>query len=163
MSLVTPRHVEETTLPLLFSSLPDTAPPTEAYAEHAQYRRVLSNLSTLCVSPSLFETLVIRLSTKLDLICASSITSSSEQEVNAAYAHFILSSLSNVLTKKLELGHVDIPKYLDRLIPRLYNLFIHAAISGEQGDVVASVAMHPRLIQAGTRVIQQVIQTVPIE
>jgi len=158
-----PRLVEETTLPLLFSSLPDIAPSTEAYAEHAQYRRILFNLSTLCVPPPLFETFVIRLSTKLDLICASTTTSSSEQEMNAAYSYFILSSLSNVLTKKVEIGHADIPKYLDRLVPRLYNLFLHAAIRGEQGDTATGVASNPRLIQAGAKVVQQIMQTVPIE
>lgn len=163
MSLVTPRHVEETTLPLLFSSLPDTAPSVEAYAEHAQYRRILSNLATLCISPTLFETLVIRLSTKLDLICASVVKSPSDQEVNAAYAHFILSSLSDVLTKKVEAGHADIPKYLGRLVPRLYNLFIHTSITGDQSDATTTVARHPRLIQAGSRVVQQIMRTVSYE
>ncbi|KAF8489304.1 ARM repeat-containing protein [Gautieria morchelliformis] len=161
-SLVTPTHVEETTLPLLFSTLPDSAPPAEAYVEHALYQRVLTNLTTLCVSPPLFETLVIRLSTKLDLICAST-TTVSEQNVNSAYAHFILSCLSNVLTKKVEAGHADIPKYLDRLVPRLYNLFIYAAITGEHRDAAVGVARHPRLIQAGARVVQQIMQTVPSE
>jgi DNA repair/transcription protein MET18/MMS19 len=114
------------------------------------------------VSPPLFETLVIRLSTKLDLVCASS-TALSEQNANAAYAHFILSSLSNVLTKKVEAGHADIPKYLDRLVPSLYNLFIYAAITGEHRDAAVGVARHPRLIQAGAKVIQQIMQTVPSE
>ena len=163
VSLITPRHVEETTLPLLFSSLPDAAPSAEAYNEHAQYRRILSNLTTLCVSPPLFETLVIRLSTKLDLICDSTTKVPSDQEVNAAYAYVILSSLCNVITKKIELCHPDIPKYLRRLVPRLYNLFIHASITGEQRDVTASAARHPRLIQAGAKVVQQIIQSVPIE
>ena len=99
----------------------------------------------------------------MDLICALTTASSSEQEVNAAYAHVILSNLSKVLTKKAEVGHADIPKYLDRLVPRLYNLFIHAAIIGDQGDAATGVARHPRLIQVGAKVIQQVIQTVPIE
>jgi DNA repair/transcription protein MET18/MMS19 len=163
VSLIAPRHVEETTLPLLFGSLPDTAPRAEAYAEHAQYRRILSNVATLCTSPPLFEILVVRLSTKLDLICASVIKSPSDQEVNAAYAHFILCSLSDVLFKKVEEGHADIPKYLDRLVPRLYSLFIHASITGEQTDATTAVARHPRLIQAGSKVVQQIMQTIPYE
>ncbi|KAF8587853.1 ARM repeat-containing protein [Ramaria rubella] len=163
VSLVAPKHIEDTTLPLLFSSLPDTAPPREAVAEHAQYRRILSNLATLCAAPALFETLVIRLSTKLDLICASPIITSTDQEVNAAYANFILLSLSNVLARKVDAGHMDIPKYLDRLVPRLYNLFIHAAMTGEKAIVAAGVARHPRLIEAGSNVIKQILQTVPVK
>jgi DNA repair/transcription protein MET18/MMS19 len=84
-----------------------------------------------------------------------------EREANAAYAHFILSSLSKVLSKKVEMGHTDIPKYLDRLVPRLYSFFIRAALSSEQENEM--VATHPRLIHIGSRVIQQIIQMVPAE
>jgi DNA repair/transcription protein MET18/MMS19 len=162
VSLVAPKHVEETTLPLLFSSLPDTAPAREAHAEHAKCRRILSSLAKLCTQPPLFETLVIRLSTKLDLICAST-TSPVDREVNAAYAHSILSTLSSVLASKVDAGHADIPKYLDRVVPRLYNLFIHAAVTHQQGDMVAMVATHPRLIQAAAKVVTQIMQTAPVE
>ena len=162
VSLITPKHVEETTLPLLFSTLPDAAPPREAYSENAKYRRILSSLAQLCTPPPLFETLVIRLSTKLELICASAI-SSADQEANAAYAHFMLSSLSRVLATKVDAGHADIAKYLDRLVPRLYSVFIRAAVTYAQGDVPASVATHPRLIQTAAGVVAQITQTVPVE
>ncbi|KAF8517882.1 ARM repeat-containing protein [Hysterangium stoloniferum] len=161
VSLVAPKHIEETTLPLLFGTLPDSAPSRDAYAEHAQYRRVLSSLTSLCTTPAFFETLVVRLSTKLDLICTAPLSPIVDREANAAYVHAILSSLSKVLSRKVELGHSDIPKYLDRLVPRLYGLFIDAALSSDKGN--ETVAIHPRLIHIGSRVIQQIIQTASAE
>lgn len=163
ISLTVPKHVEQTTLPILFTSLPDSAPPHDALTQHAQYRRVLTNLRSLCTAPALFETLVIRLLTKLDLICASA-TNESDQEANAAYACFVLSTLSKVLATKVDKGHVDVPKYLDRLVPHLYELFIKAACypSADRTSTFG-VATHPRLIQIASQLVQQIFQTVPIE
>ncbi|KXN90718.1 hypothetical protein AN958_04003 [Leucoagaricus sp. SymC.cos] len=104
---VNPRPVEAQTLPLLFSSLPDTPPARNDIPARVKILNVLSALETLCVDAQLFETLIIRLTTKLDLICVPNVTSlpslsatEEEVELHAAYAHWILTTLAKTLKKK---------------------------------------------------------------
>ena len=67
ISSFAPSHVSENTLPMLFTALPDRAPPRDAEAERVKYWRTLAALKKLCTQPDLFETLVVRFLTKLDL------------------------------------------------------------------------------------------------
>ncbi len=158
ISSQSPRHVVQTTLPMLFTSLPDIAPPRDAESLRLKYWRTLSFLKRLCIQPDLFETLVIRLSTKLDLLCAAVVLDEAsgkpDTEPAAAYAHSLLRTLADALIKKESVGHNDIAKYLDRLIPRLFHLHFHAALN----DLVAS---NPRLISVTAEIVTLVMQTVP--
>ncbi|KAI8996433.1 ARM repeat-containing protein [Trametes punicea] len=160
ISSFAPRHISGTTLPLLFTSLPDRAPPREAETERIRYWRTLAYLKKLCMQPDLFETLVVRLSTKLDLLCvpssASAGDSTADLEPAAAYAHSILKTLADVLSAKIELGHTDVMKYIDRLVPRLYNLFIYSALLAEER---AMVATDLRLLAVAAQIITLVTQT----
>lgn len=161
---ISTRHVEEQTLPLLFSSLPNHAPGRTAVAERSRYRQILTALSKLCVQPELFETLVIRLSTKLDLLCVTTKVSLAKHdpdpEPTAAYAHSILTALANTLQTKVDLKHTDIPKYIDRLVPRLYNLFIYASLLS--ADDVSAAKDH-RVIGVAARIITLVVQTISVQ
>jgi DNA repair/transcription protein MET18/MMS19 len=138
---------------------------------------VLSALETLCVQAQLFETLVVRLTTKLDLICvpnAHSLTPSSateeEVEVHAAYAHWILTTLSKTLQKKVDRGDPDIAKYIERLVPMIFNLFIFAAfVASDRGDEEterwrkrAAVATNPRLVKQAGEIMTLVVQALPL-
>ncbi|KAI0352164.1 ARM repeat-containing protein [Trametes cingulata] len=162
ISAFAPAHVSGNTLPLLFASLPDRAPPREAEAERIRYWRTLAYLKKLCTQPDLFETLVVRLSTKLDLLCvpAASTDDQSSNETDlepaAAYAHSILKTLADVLSAKIDLGHADVVKYIDRLVPRLYNLFIYSALLAEDTPMVAT---DPRLLAVTAQIITLVTQT----
>lgn len=160
VSAVAPSHVSGNTLPLLFSALPDRAPPRDADAERIKYWRTLASLKKLCTQPDLFETLVIRLSTKLDFLCvpspSSTPTPTEDLEPAAAYAHSILKTLADVLSAKIELGHTDVVKYIDRLVPRLYNLFILSAIGAEERPMVAT---DPRLLAVAAQIVTLVTQT----
>ncbi|KAI0339641.1 ARM repeat-containing protein [Trametopsis cervina] len=162
VSSISPRHVSQTTLPLLFSSLPDQAPPRTADAERLKYWRTLSFLKRLCVQSDLFEMLVIRLSTKLDFICVSNDDKSldSDQEPSAAYAHSILRTLADAVAKKVELGHADVSKYVDRLVPRLYHLHIHSSLASNDHQLIA---IDPRLLSVSAEIITLVLQTVSVE
>lgn len=163
ISISSPRHVEEQTLPLLFSSLPDIAPPRDASAERAKYWRVLSALSVLCVQPELFETLIVRLTTKLDLICVPSSNPASEGrdvEPSAAYAHSILKTVAQTLSTKMDKNHPDVAKYVDRLLPRLYNLFIYSALLSSEQTMVAT---DHRLISITGEIITLVVQSVSLQ
>jgi DNA repair/transcription protein MET18/MMS19 len=126
-------------LPLLFHNLPDIPPPAHAINDRQKYRSVLSSLSKLCVQPSLFETLVIRITTKLDLLSSQPSHRSGDGDVEmdgngdeareclVSYAWDLLSCLYNVINAKLASKHVDVVKYFDIIIPKLYELVISAS------------------------------------
>lgn len=178
---VNARLVEDQTLPLLFSSLPDTPPARDAIPERVKILNALSALETLCVQSQLFETLVIRLTTKLDLICVPSTSSlatspgtEEELELYAAYAHWILNTLVKTLQKKVDKGDPDVAKYIERLVPRIFNLFAFAAfvVSDEQtsGDNEkekwrkrVGVATDYRLVKKAGEIVTLVVQVLPLE
>ncbi|KAJ8590123.1 ARM repeat-containing protein [Rhizopogon salebrosus TDB-379] len=159
IAAIAPHHLSSQTLPTLFSSLPDDAPSRDAAVQRASYWRALSSLSTLCVHPQLFETLVIRLITKLDLLCAISPTRTIDQESTAAYAHAILTALANTLDAKVSSKDVDVPKYADQLLPRMFRLYLDAALASSE---VVAVAADPRLLQVGARIIRLVSETLNV-
>lgn len=140
ISTVAPKVVEETTLPMLFAALPDASPSRDADDERAKYWAILSALAALCEAPTLFEVLVIRLSTKLDIICGST---PANRECAAAYAYALLQTLLKVLVRKADAGHVDVSKYLDRLLPALLATAVKATISPTPGKEIAT---HPKIL-----------------
>ena len=154
-----PSHVSSNTLPLLFTALPDRAPPRDGEADRVRYWRTLAYLKKLCTQSELFETLVVRLSTKLDLLCVPSASISAQDtadlEPPAAYAHSILKTLADVLSAKIDQGHADVVKYIDRLVPGLYNLFIYSALQAEER---AMPATDPRLLAVAAQIITLVTQ-----
>lgn len=121
-------------------------------------------LSKLCIQPQLFEQLVIRLTTKLELICFPPPEQldiiSSDLEPTAAYAHMILKALSNALSEKVKKKHPDVSKYIDRLVPSLFNVFVSSAVLSETQIVVAT---ETRLIEAAAEIINLVVQCVPLQ
>ncbi|KAF5335990.1 hypothetical protein D9611_006343 [Ephemerocybe angulata] len=158
ISEVSPQRVVEQTLPILFSSLPDSAPARDAASERAQIWKNLSYLQTLCTEPQLFETLVIRLTTKLELLCSSA-DAQADLEPSAAYAHALLKTLANVLAVKVKRKHADVAKYLERLVVRVFNLFVHAALV--PGEKQAVINVDPRLLQAAAQCATLVVRSLP--
>ena len=142
------------TLPLLFSSLPDQAPARDDVEGREKYRMGLSALSRLCAQPNLFETLVVRLSVRLSLLYAPA-TVPEDTEPSAAYAHALLSTIADVLARKVENGDVDVSKYLDRLVPRLFNLALYGVAVNTENTGVAD----PRVIDAISRLINLITQS----
>jgi len=134
---IAPKHIEETTLPLLFSQLPDGAVPATSAARAA---RALATLRTLCIAPVLFETLVIRLLVRLEL-CE-----------DIWYALAMLGTLQSVLQSKIDEGHVDVAKYVESLVPKLYEL---VGTKGLFGDV--------KLVEAAAAVVTLVARTLTAE
>lgn len=130
--------VENITLPLLFHQLPDQAPATSNSLAREKYRSILASLSELCTQVSLFETLVIRVITKLELLSdAPPVTATSEgseadstedaRECVIAYAWDLVNTLSTVIDSKLAAKHTDVIKYFDQIVPRLYGFAVSAA------------------------------------
>ncbi|KAH9990918.1 ARM repeat-containing protein [Russula vinacea] len=154
ISSKTPSHIAQMTLPLLFSALPDQAPGREDAEGREKYRMGLSALSHLCAQPNLFETLVVRLSVRLGLLYSPA-TVPEDTEPSAAYAHALLSTLADVLARKVENGDLDVPKYVDRLVPRLFNLFVHGALVTTGITEMAD----PRIIDVVARLLNLVTQS----
>jgi DNA repair/transcription protein MET18/MMS19 len=77
-------------------------------------------------------------------------------EPSIAYAYSIMTTVANTLLSKVDLGHVDIPKYIDRLVPRLFNLFIYAAVIPD-GDY--TVTSDPRLVVVASKIVTLVVQS----
>ncbi len=138
ISRLHPSIIKNVTLPLLFHNLPDGAPPQSAKAARDRYRSVLDSLSRLCIQPALFQSLVIRIVSKLDLLSPSPETSADSdidtsatevRECNVAYAWDLLDCLATVIDAKLESKHVDVIKYFNQIIPRLFGLAVNAAMT----------------------------------
>jgi len=141
----------------LFIALPDDAPPRDSPIEISKYRHVLQLLARLCVQPTLFETLVIRLLAKLDILFTRA-GDVGDIEPVAAYAHSLLQTLSRVLAVKVKENHVDIPKYLDLLVIPLYNLFVSSALRRPDG-----IATNERLLVVAGKVVSFVVRVLPIK
>ena len=123
--------------------------------EISKYRCVLQLLGRLCVQPILFETLVIRLSAKLDILLSRSGDIEGAEPI-AAYAHSLLQTLSRVLAVKVGENHVDVPKYLELLAIPLYNLFVSSALKGPGG-----IATNERLLVVAGKVVSFVVRVLP--
>lgn len=124
--------VQSLTLPILFHSLPDEAPAADDADTRETYRGVLRSLAELCTMPALFETLTIRITTKLDLLSSSDLSGlaaagPSRRECVVAYAWDLLHTLELVINKKIEDKHVDVAKHYGQVVPRLCSLAVKAA------------------------------------
>ena len=96
----------------------------------------------------------------MDLICVPTINHSVEdEEPNAAYAHSLLNAIANTLSVKVDKGHLDVAKYIDSLVPRLYNLFLYSALLGEGHGLAAT---DHRLVSVAGKIITLVVQCLPL-
>ena len=153
--------IEEHSLPILFGSLPDSPPARDAHKDRARYWATLRWLARLCIPAPLFETLVIRLTTKLDLICvANSREEEQDSELRAAYAHSILRTIESIMELKSNAGHADVAKYIDTLVPRLYGLFIGLAL---EESTLSQAAFTSKLLPVAGRIITLVVRLQSVE
>jgi DNA repair/transcription protein MET18/MMS19 len=136
---IAPTCIESITLPLFFHDLPDNAPDSDDDAPRDRYREILAALTRLCIQPALFETLIVRILSKVGSLVEST---DIDVECQTAYIWDLLSCLSNVIVAKAERKHVDLVKHFDRIMPRLSELLIRPAVTS-QGPTPFT---HPRLI-----------------
>lgn len=153
--------VEEGTLPLLFNALPDrlqTQDETATEAVKGTIRRSLGALARLCDASDFFEMLVVRLSTKLDLLCAgnSQMSAVEEREANVGYARGLLNTLTFVLEKKVQRKDRDAARYAG-MVPRLLGLALESAL--RDGDkTIPGVARDQRVLRDLGRLIMLLVQ-----
>ncbi|WWC65616.1 uncharacterized protein I303_108236 [Kwoniella dejecticola CBS 10117] len=127
-----PTIIESLTLPLLFHNLPESAPTSEDHISRDKYRSILSSLQELCVQTALFQTLVIRMTTKLDLLSSTKdsdvnmgkTSNFDDRECSIAYSWDLLHTLQGVINTKIKEKHGDLIRYFDQLVPRLISLVV---------------------------------------
>jgi len=156
VSRIYPSIIEETTFPLLFSSLPTPTEPNEPLGE--LYKRSLPALAALSIPPNLFEILSLRLLSLLDTTLSISSTPQA-----TLYAHHLLLILISTIKSKVKAGKgfkEDLEKYLDNgFVGRLLGMFILPTLK-EGGD---EVARDPRLLLDAGRVLGLILQRVGAE
>ncbi|WWC93066.1 uncharacterized protein L201_008031 [Kwoniella dendrophila CBS 6074] len=162
-----PTIIESLTLPLLFHNLPDSAPSASDHISREKYRSILSSLKKLCIQPALFQTLIIRITTKLDLLSSSSSKVQEEEmgefdirECNIAYSWDLLNSLQNVIDKKIKEKHSDSIRYIDQIVPRLNTLVVSASTSSTQNlklDDVQPLFKDRRLIAIISKITESLV------
>jgi DNA repair/transcription protein MET18/MMS19 len=118
------RVVEESTLPLLFGLLPDRILASDDQEEvKGNIRRSLGSLARLCDSTDFFDMLIVKLSTKFDLVCVSDV----ELEANVGYARGLINTMRVVLEEKMERKDRDTARY-GSLVPRLIGNIVEASV-----------------------------------
>lgn len=79
----------------------------------------------------MFETLVIRITNKLELLSTAALDGSEaiedSRECTIAYIWDLINTLSTVIDTKLAAKHTDVVKYFDQIVPRLYGFAVEAA------------------------------------
>lgn len=166
VSTISPASIETLTLPILFHTLPDQAPPIVDIAARDHYRSIIASLTKLCVQPSLFETLVIRVTSKLELLSTPVASDSdismdgeedTQRECTVAYAYALLHCLLSVIKDKLAAKHVDLPKYFDKVTPRLFSLAI-SALRTEVGD--EALFRDRRVLEISAKIVEVLTWTI---
>ncbi|SNX86054.1 related to Transcriptional coactivator MMS19 [Melanopsichium pennsylvanicum] len=185
----TAKVIEEVVLPVLLEKLPDRIEPfddpeerttgnamddTEAELDliKANIRRSLGAMSRLCVAPFLFEAVVVKLFTKLELCCRPSARSTADrgvtgvtdtreegkadstlrdqlralQDANVGYARGLILTLQTMVDLKRQNGHKDLAKYAHTLPSRLVSLTLSGLDVKAGSEDELSVAIHPAVV-----------------
>ncbi len=177
----TARVIEQVVLPVLLEKLPDRIEPVgnpeersagsavdEIEAEldlaKANIRRSLGALSRLCVAPFLFEAVVVKLFTKLELCCrpssrpmagvdndegkdATTVQMQARvlQEANLGYARGLILTLQTMVDLKRQNAHRDLAKYAQTLPSRLVSLTL-SGLETASATGQLSIAAHPAVV-----------------
>ncbi|KAJ7227826.1 RNAPII transcription regulator C-terminal-domain-containing protein [Mycena haematopus] len=153
VSLTSPTHVRDQTLPLLLTSLPARAPQRDAVSARARYQHVLSALCTLCSPPPLFQALVLALTPRLTALAfPADSDADGDLELPAAYLHALLTAVKRTLAGKVDDGHADVAGYADSLVPVLYGVCVRAALRG-------GPAREPRVVGVAGDIVGLVVQS----
>lgn len=158
LSNSSPKLVEDITLQALFALLPDLPPSKDNIEAQDVCIHVLAALEVLCVQPDLFGSLVVRLLTRIELLVNRRVAEPDVivEELNSsvAYVHAMFRTIYATLERKVERKDLDLAKYIERFVPRLYYLFLEPIlISGRSKPVAESDA----LIGDGAKIIALIV------
>lgn len=158
------KPLQDHTLPLLLSQLPDVAPGISAHDDRNKIHQVLHALSVLCVQPGLLGPLITPMLEKAEHLCSSSTHSatvaesdSDYHECQVAYAFSLLHSIYKSLKGKLTFKHVDFDEHFEAIVPRLFRMISQGLENGDSGIAkdVRFISEAAALIELMTRVSSQ--------
>lgn len=156
LSGLSPSSVEDVALPPLFALLPDKPPRDEDTGTQTNCVHALAALETICIHPQLFSRLLVHLSTKVELLV---LDRQSDSGAIVAYVHALLRTIYSALEAKSVRGDVDIPKYMERFMPRLYFLFL-GALSKEEATWISGNTI---LISDAADIIELIVASLNVE
>ncbi|GAA5933513.1 Met18p [Sporobolomyces koalae] len=150
--------VESLTLPILFGQLPQTV--SFSLSNSDGYKKALSALAALSISPKLFEILSVRLSSRLEELVSSS-PSTELRSDSSLYAHYLLETLRSVIQAKTnQKVYQDLDRYLENGFAQgLLNMFINpTTCTNEQ-----VLALDSRLLVDVGKILGLILQRVDTE
>ncbi|EPQ29765.1 uncharacterized protein PFL1_02438 [Pseudozyma flocculosa PF-1] len=200
----TSKLIEEIVLPVLLEGLPERMLPSQDPESRtagqpvdeleglldqskASIRRSLGAISHLCVAPHLFDAVVVKLFTRLELCCVPISRSAGilgvddtteedkpleaiEEEVraleeaNLGYARGLILTLQTLLDEKKRRGHRDLAKYGQALPPRLVVLALSGLEAAAEADVESSsprrlgIGAHAQIIADSARLLGTLVK-----
>lgn len=127
-------------LPPLLETLPTAE--IDMSMDEAAHRRSLDfhlyAISKTCLQPSMFVSVVPQVLMRIDM-CRQG-----HSPDTPYYPLALLSTLLEMLRHKAELGHQDIPQYLDQLIPHLLGMCIYPTLAFQEST---HVMMDPAILE----------------
>lgn len=152
-----PLQIDEVVLPPLYHLLPNQAPSRQDHTGIDRYRMALAALAALCILPQLFQSLLIRLLSRLESICFASIAESDRIQYGqqVKYAHHILTTFRIVIEKKAKAKHMDLMANVNDILPRIYRLFILPSVKPVE---TRSITAETQLIEDAGRIITILVQ-----
>ncbi|KAF8933133.1 Dos2-interacting transcription regulator of RNA-Pol-II-domain-containing protein [Dissophora ornata] len=155
LALIMPGVVRSMALPAFFKMLPtsqnDMEVDTVVQRKSPEY--ILNAVTKIGLEPSLFADIVPQILEKINLV------SQEFDSSNATYPLSLLTTLLVLLRAKAELGHSDLPQYLDQLAPRLIGMCILPTVSAEDIDHVMKSSEILEVVAGITRVIMIHVDT----
>ncbi|PWN52408.1 hypothetical protein IE53DRAFT_378181 [Violaceomyces palustris] len=174
------KTMEKVVLPVLLECLPDrilpqreerssdvtmqegegTQPGLEAVK--GKIRRSLGAISRLCLIPQVFDIVVVRLFTKLELCCNKKSEGEEEEseeikEANKGYARGIILTLQTLLDEKKARGHRDLARHGQNLPQRIVKLVLSGL-----GDQVtqAGISASQEIVADCSKLLATLVRTI---
>ena len=161
-----PQLILDIALPVFLAELPDseTSETRDLVRRRKPYKAVLAALAQISSERVIFEVLLRRLFSKLDIILSSIFRFTSslipDSTSSISYPHAILGTIFLILRNKAESEDADLPSYVDTLIPTLLSkVIIPAAIPGPRTRVLCS----PEVVHVVSLIINVIVRTADIQ
>jgi DNA repair/transcription protein MET18/MMS19 len=140
-----PQLILDITFPAFLAELPDSETSEKRDASIRQkkgYKTILSALSQISSERVIFEVLLRRLFSKLDILLSRTLATqfaNVDSTSSITYPHAILGTIFLVIKNKAANHDADLPSYINSVVPTLLSkVIIPAAILGPKSTVLCS-------------------------
>ena len=140
-----PQLILDITFPAFLAELPDSGDTVEkrdaSMRQRKGYKTILAAFAQISSEREIFQVLLRRLFSKLDIVLSSmsSWFISYLAASSITYPHAILGTIFLVIQKKAQSSDVDLPSYMETLVPTLlHRVIVPAAITGHGTRILCS-------------------------